>query len=81
MGLWARCDMGTGRATCKLCKKLITKEQIQIFISGYKTSGAIHSTPADCINDNPIKLNRNMLLQKTEEKETKTNWLGDINGN
>lgn len=78
MGIHAGCDTGTGRATCKICQKLITKEQIQIFISGYKTSGAIHSNPADCLTD--LRINgREKVVEKFEEKRT---WLeGDNDEN
>lgn len=51
MSLHAALIKGSGRATCKLCDKLIKKDQKQISMSGYQTSGAVHSNPFDCIKE------------------------------
>lgn len=40
--------MGTGNATCRCCGKVITEEQSNIKLVGYRISGQIHSNPFDC---------------------------------
>ena len=42
MGLKAEIVIASGRATCKLCDKLIKKGLEQVRISGYRTQASLH---------------------------------------
>mgnify|MGYP003110108004 FL=1 len=48
--------MGTGNATCRVCGKIITPEQSNIKLVGYRVSGQIHSNPFDCSAERQIAL-------------------------
>ena len=43
MGLMAEIVVASGRATCKLCSKLIKKGSKQVRISGYRTQASLHA--------------------------------------
>ncbi len=48
--------MGTGNATCRVCGQIITAEQSNIKLIGYRVSGQIHSNPFDCSDARQIAL-------------------------
>lgn len=48
MGLNVVLRLGTGKAKCKLCGKLIEKEEVCIYVSGYQTSCYIHRDKNRC---------------------------------
>jgi hypothetical protein len=51
MGLSASLYPGTGKATCKLCRKIIKKGELQITMYGYQTQGSVHAERKDCKED------------------------------
>jgi hypothetical protein len=48
--------MGTGNAICRVCEQVITLEQSNIKLVGYRVSGQIHSNPFDCSDARQIAL-------------------------
>jgi len=48
--------MGTGNATCRVCGQIITTEQSNIKLVGYRVSGQVHSNPFDCSAERQIAL-------------------------
>lgn len=48
--------MGTGNATCRCCGQIITNEQSNIKLVGFRVSGQIHSNPFDCSDERQIAL-------------------------
>ena len=48
--------MGTGNATCRVWGQIITTEQSNIKLVGFRVSGQIHSNPFDCSAERQIAL-------------------------
>ena len=48
MGLSVEVRQATGKATCKICKKLILKGNKVIVVTGWRTEGQVHNDPEEC---------------------------------
>jgi len=42
---------GTGNASCRVCGKVITKEQTNIKLCNARVNGQVHSNPTECSKD------------------------------